>query len=171
MYQPGDTRYSEKAFPTSQSSQSGSISTTKMDLIPTPIDGLGGARSRGAVACDTLFFTLGRLVPSIVEPDHASVITRGVYYAKATLDSCTRGRLVATDGAASAGPTRSRCQSASCPSEPVASWTVLASWTLVQSPPLPSRPLGLLVNENRKSPAVQTAGTAGLLSATLPPFE
>jgi hypothetical protein len=92
------------------------------------------------------------MMPSIVEPDGASVITRRVY-AEANLCSRTFGRLVAADGAAGGSPARCRCQAASR-----SSWPVPPSWTLVQSPPLPARPLGLLVNENRQVPGDPTCG-------------
>jgi len=87
----------------------------------------------------------GRMVPSIVEPDHASVLTRSIY-AEANLCSRTFGRSPA-DGATGGSPTRCCGEAASC-----SPWPVVPSWTLVQSPPLPWWPLGLLVNENRQVP-------------------
>ena len=91
-------------------------------------------------------------MPSIVEPDGASIITRSVY-AEANLYSRTFGRFVASDGAARGSPARCRRQAASC-----SSWPVLPSRTLVQSPPLPARPLVLLVNENRQVPGEPSCG-------------
>jgi hypothetical protein len=79
------------------------------------------------------------LMPTIVEPDGASIVL-GVFYAEANLSS-TFGRFVAADCAADRGPS-CHCRAASCSPRPV-----LPSRTLVGSPRLAWRPLALLVTD------------------------